>query len=59
MDETRKREKECFWEENSCGCDELWVFGERISEGMQAEINRQKSDIMVRYCDTPMMHMKC
>ena len=21
-----------------CGCDELWVFGERISEGMEVEI---------------------
>ena len=37
-----------------CGCDELWVFGERISEGMEAEIRQAKaSDIPVRYCDEP------
>ena len=37
-----------------CGCDELWVFGERISEGMEAEIKQAKaSDIPVRYCDEP------
>lgn len=51
-----EREKGMFLgRELLCGCDELWVFGERISEGMQAEIRQAKeSDIMVRYCDTPM-----
>ena len=35
-----------------CGCDELWAFGGRISEGMEAEIKQAKaSDIPVRYCD--------
>lgn len=37
-----------------CGCDELWVFGQHISEGMEAEIKQAKaSDIPVRYCDEP------
>ena len=37
-----------------CGCDELWVFGRHISEGMEAEIRQAKaSDIPVRYCDEP------
>jgi hypothetical protein len=31
-------------------CDELWVFGERISEGMAAEIDRaRKRDMTIRY----------
>ena len=37
-----------------CGCDELWVFGRHISEGMEEEIRQAKaSDIPVRYCDEP------
>ena len=37
-----------------CGCNELWVFGDRISEGMKAEIGQAKaSDIPVRYCNAP------
>lgn len=37
-----------------CGCDELWVFGERISEGMEAEIRQAKtSDIPVCYFKKP------
>jgi hypothetical protein len=31
-------------------CVELWVFGDEISEGMQAEINRAKRKyIKIRY----------
>jgi len=38
-----------------CGCDELWVFGDRISEGMQAEIRQaRETDIRVRYCKAPL-----
>ena len=37
-----------------CGCDELWVFGERISEGMEVEIKQAKSsDIPVYYFKKP------
>ena len=37
-----------------CKCDELWVFGDRISEGMEREIHQAKaSDITVRYAPEP------
>ena len=37
-----------------CGCDELWVFGNRISEGMEAEIKQARSSgIPVHYYDEP------
>ena len=43
-----------FGRELLCGCDAVWVFGDRISEGMEAEIKQAKaSDIPVRYFDEP------
>jgi len=58
MDDNNPNEREkgmLLGRELLCGCDELWVFGERISEGMQAEIRQAKeSDITVRYCDAPL-----
>lgn len=33
-------------------CDELWVFGDRVTEGMHREINMARSlEIAVRYMD--------
>lgn len=34
-------------------CDELWVFGKAITEGMQAEIEWAKQHgLKIRYCDS-------
>ena len=41
--------------EQLSGCDELWVFGDRISEGMEAEIKQaREANIRVRYCRAPL-----
>ena len=54
-DDPKEREKGMMLgRELLCGCDELWAFGGRISEGMEAEIKQAKaSDIPVRFCDEP------
>lgn len=55
LDDSDKDEREkgmLLGRELLCTCDELWVFGDRRSEGMQAEISQAKqSDIKVRYFD--------
>ena len=57
LDDNNPKERETgmmLGRELLCGCDELWVFGQHISEGMEAEIKQAKaSDIPVRYCDEP------
>ncbi len=51
MDEQSERDLALFMDIIFLGkCDELWVFGSRISQGMKAEIDRAKQRRMkIRY----------
>lgn len=51
MEDDSERELALFMDLIFMGkCDELWVFGGRISEGMKAELNRAKARRMpIRY----------
>jgi hypothetical protein len=51
MQEETERELAMFMNMIFIGkCDELWVFGNVISEGMQAEINKaKKKNMTIRY----------
>ena len=51
MDEERERDLAIFMDMVLIGrCEQLWVFGETITEGMQAEINKaNKKGIKIRH----------
>jgi GMP synthase-like glutamine amidotransferase len=50
LDDTNPKERElglCFGNTLMSKCSEVWVFGNRISEGMKAEISLAKQE---NYC---------
>ncbi|MCD7724943.1 MAG: DUF4406 domain-containing protein [Clostridiales bacterium] len=58
MDETAERKLALFMGKVFLGkCEEVWVFGERISEGMEAEIAKaERKNMKIRYFTDEEVH---